>query len=86
MSDGGIIRKRLAQLLDDPLGCGPLSHVEVKNPSPRVIDREPDIEDAEGRRGYREEVHRRDHVAVVAEELGPTLELAGTWPLTWEIP
>jgi len=56
----GVIRKRLAKLLDDP-GCqGMLGDIEMKNSSASVFDSEPDIEDAEGGRGYGEEVHGRD--------------------------
>src|SRR5260370_37299927 len=44
-----------------------LGDIEMKNASPSVIDREPHIEDAEGGRGYGEEVHGRDSAAVVAQ-------------------
>ncbi len=81
----GIVRERFAQLLDDPGGRGSVGHVEMKNTPLGVIDREPDVEDSEGRRGNGEEVHRRDRVAVVAKELDPTLERAGPWPLAGEI-
>jgi len=56
MSDGGIVRERLAQLLDNPRGCGSVRHVEVENAPPGVIDREPDVEDSEARRRNGEEV------------------------------
>src|SRR5260370_32481042 len=55
MSDGGIVRKRLAQLLDNPRSCGSVRHVEMENAPPGVIDRESDVEDAEGRRRNGEE-------------------------------
>jgi hypothetical protein len=62
-SEGGIVRERLAQLLDNPRGCGSVRHVEVENAPPGVIDRELDVEDT-----------------------APTLERAGTGPLTREVP
>jgi hypothetical protein len=78
MSDGGVVRERLAQLLDNPRGRGSVGHVEVENTPPGVIDREPDVEDTEGCCRHGEEVHRRDRVAVVAEELDPPLKRART--------
>jgi hypothetical protein len=53
-----------------------LGDIEMKNASPSVIDREPHIEDAEGGRGYGEEVDGRDSAAVVAQEGQPALECA----------
>ncbi len=72
----GVIRERLAELLDDPGREGMLGDIEMKNASPSVLDSEPDIEDAEGGRGYSEEVHGRDGAAVVAQEREPALECA----------
>src|SRR5216684_1718291 len=51
----------------------------MKNASPRVSNREPDIEDSEGDRGHSKEVYGRDGAAVVAQEHEPALECARRW-------
>ena len=42
------MRECLAKLLDNPRRSGPISHVEMQDAPPSVIDREPDVETAEG--------------------------------------
>src|SRR5260370_18343207 len=47
MSDGGIVWERLAQLLDNPPGCGSVPHAEVENAPPRLIDPDTHLHDGE---------------------------------------
>src|SRR5215471_17858529 len=48
-----------------------VGHVEPKDASSPMLDREPDVQDPEGHRRDHEEVHRGDHVAMVAQEHKP---------------
>jgi len=53
-------------------------NVEMKDPASIVFDDEETIQDSEGERWHREEVHGRDDVPVIAKESSP--ELAGLVP------
>src|SRR5262249_1684453 len=66
--------ERLPQLLDDPRRCRLVGDVEVEDATTRMIDCEPRIDQMERHRRDYEEIHRRDRVAVVAQELDPALE------------
>ena len=61
----------LAQLLDHPLRCRVVSHVEVQNPTAPMLDHEKAIEQLECHGRYREEVERGDHFAMILEERKP---------------
>src|SRR5580704_15128877 len=69
IEDGISIRTRfgesLAQLLDHPLRCRVVSHVEVQNPTPPVLDHEKAIEQLECHCRHREKVERGDHLAMI---------------------
>jgi hypothetical protein len=68
-----IERERLAELLHDPRRGRVFRHVEVHDLASTVPDHEQDVEEPERRRADDEEVHRGDHLAVVAEEGEPGL-------------
>ena len=56
----GVVRKRFAQLLNDP-GAGRMpGHVEVKIAATIMGNGEEAVEDAEGERWHGEEIHRSD--------------------------
>ena len=65
----GVVRERLAKLLDDP-------------PSGRML-RHADVEHAESRRRNGEEVHRKEDLAVVAQEVTPPLPWLGIGRPPW---
>ena len=58
----GLIGERLPQLLKDPPSRRVRGHVEMKDPSACVVDREPDVEKVEADRRHDEEVHSRDPI------------------------
>jgi hypothetical protein len=66
-------RKRVSQLLNDPSTSRVLRNVEVYDPPPTVADDEKAIEDAEGDRRNRKEIHRSDCFPVIAQKRKPTL-------------
>jgi len=63
--------KGLAELLDHPLGCRMTGHVAVKDFPASVGDYEEAVEQLEGHRRHREEVHGNDDFTVVLEERKP---------------
>lgn len=70
---GSFIGERLAELLNYSAGGWVLGDVEVENPPPSVINRDPDVEQAKPNRWDDEEVHACDHFAVIAEKGDPAL-------------
>jgi hypothetical protein len=69
IEDGISIRtgfgESLAQLLNHPLRCRVVSHVEVQNPAPPVLDHEKAVEQLECLLSAREKVERGDHLAMI---------------------
>ncbi|MGB2602738.1 MAG: hypothetical protein WBC78_04045 [Candidatus Sulfotelmatobacter sp.] len=65
-----LIRKSLAQLLDDPTAGRMPRDIEVQNAFPVVDDDEEAVEHVEGKRRDGEEVHRRDDFTVIPQK-GP---------------
>jgi hypothetical protein len=55
----------LAQLLDHPFRCRVVSHIEVQNPAPPVLDHEKAVKQSKCHRRHREEIERGDHLAVI---------------------
>jgi hypothetical protein len=86
VSDSGDERERLAELLDDPRCCGMVGNVEPKDASSAMVDCEPDVQDPKGRRRDHEEVHRGDHIAMVAQEHKPARHGVGTEWTTRQVP
>src|SRR5678816_4311263 len=64
-------RKGLAELLDHPLRSQMAGHIAVKDLPASVGDHEEAVEQLEGHRRHREEVHGNDDFAVVLEERKP---------------
>ena len=71
-------RKRLSQLLYDPLARRMCRDAEVQNAAAAVLNHEQAIEYAERECGNGKEVKGRDHLAMVAEEGRPALRLTFT--------
>src|ERR1022692_427102 len=61
----------LVQLQLNPKGVGIPSHVAVQDPTPVVADHEEAVQNAEGQGRHREEVHRRNGLAMVPQESQP---------------
>ena len=72
-----LIRKSLAQLLDDPTAGRMPRDIEVQYAFPVVADDEEAVEHVEGKRRDGEEVHRRDDFTVIAQKSPPALR--GFW-------
>jgi len=66
ISGSRLIREGLAQLLQDPTGSGMGRNVEMRDTPSTVADDEETIEHTESDGRDREEIHRRNHFAVVA--------------------
>lgn len=64
-------RKRLAQLLRNPNATRMLGDVEVQDAPAIMSDHEEAIQHAEAERGNSEEVHRRNHFAMITRECFP---------------
>jgi hypothetical protein len=64
----GVVRERLAQLLDYPGGRGIGCDVEVHDWSLAMLDNKQHVEHPQGGRRYGEEVHRCDGVLVISQE------------------
>lgn len=77
--------ERIAKLLDHPRSRRMLGDVEMKNFAPAVGDHEPDVEHLEANRRNDQEVHGRDHVAMVSKECGPSLPLVIASISFWEV-
>src|SRR5580658_62876 len=69
-------RKRLSQLLYDPLARRVRRYVEVHNATAAVLDHKQAIEHTKRQCGNGKEVKRRDHFAMVVEECCPALRFA----------
>jgi len=67
--------ERLPQLLHNPSAFRVFGHIEMKDPSPAVLDDEETIQDSESKGRDGEEVHGRNYFTVIAQESSP--ELAG---------
>jgi len=72
-----LIRKSLAQRLDDPTAGRMPRDIEVQDAFPVVADDEEAVEHIEGKRRDGEEVHRRDNFTVIAQKGLPALR--GLW-------
>jgi len=70
--------ERLPQLLHNPSACRVFGQIEMKDPSPAVLDDEETIQDSESKGRDGEEVHGRNYFTVIAQESSP--ELAGLPP------
>ena len=68
-------RKCLPQLLLYPGAGRVFGDIEMDDLAPTVFDDEETIQDSEAEGGHGEEIHGRDHIAVIAKESCP--ELAG---------
>jgi hypothetical protein len=68
-----VVRKCLAQLLNDPGACGVRSNIAMKNTPSIMRDDEEAVEHTECERRYGEEVHRCNRFAMVAQKRRPTL-------------
>jgi hypothetical protein len=66
-------RKRLSQLLDDPLACGVTCNVEVQHTPPIMVDDEEAIEHAERKSRNREEIHRSNGFPMIVQKRKPAL-------------
>jgi len=64
---------RFAQLQDNPERVGITRYVVVKDSTTVVADDEKAVENAESKRGYGEEVHRGNGLAMVLQERQPAL-------------
>jgi hypothetical protein len=73
-------RQRLPQLLYDPIAGRVRRGIEMKDATPLMFDDEETIEHAECQGRHREEVERRDHLAVIVQEGQPTLRLLAVCP------
>src|SRR4029077_17981185 len=67
----GLIRERLAQLLDDPRAGRLTRDVDVQDPPTIMTDHEETIKQAKGHRRNREKVHRSNGFAMIAEKREP---------------
>src|ERR1035441_4538358 len=61
----------LVQLQRNPKGVGIASHVAVQDSTPVVADDEKAVENAESKRGYGEEVHRGNGLAMITKKNQP---------------
>jgi len=81
----GVVRERLAQLLDHPRGRWIGCDVEVHDASASVLDNEKYVEHPQGGRRYGEEVHRCDGVPVILQECNPAFNLVGVDRPGWHV-
>ena len=65
------ISPSFAQLQYDPEGVWLTGHIDVQNLPPVVADNEEAVQDSEGQRWHRKEVHASDGFAMVAKEFQP---------------
>lgn len=68
-------RKRLPQLLNDPLAGRMSRGVEVQNATAMVLDNKEAVQHAKGQVRNRKEVERRDHLAMVVQKGHPAFGL-----------
>jgi len=68
-----IVRKCLAELLNDPCACWMPGHVELQNAPPVVSDDKETIKNAKRERRHCEEIHCGDHLAVIVQKCCPSL-------------
>jgi len=71
------VRPRLPQLLPNPESMGISCHVETQNLAPIVTDDEKSVQHPKRKSRYREEVHGRDGLTVVAKKGEPGLANLG---------
>ena len=69
----GVVRKRLAQLLNDPSAGRVLGHIAVKDTPPVMRNDEEAVKNAEGERWHGEEVHCSNGFSVITQEDRPSL-------------
>jgi len=67
-----IVGKCFAQLLNDPGTRRMFGNVPMKDAPPVVRDDEEAVENAEGDRRHREEIHRGDGLTMIAEKCSPS--------------
>ncbi len=65
---GRVVRERLAQLLNNPRAGRMSGHIAVNNAPPVMRNHEEAIENAEGERWHRKEVHRGDGLSMVTQK------------------
>ena len=70
-------RKRLPQLLDNPLARRALADVAVQDAPPIMSDHEKAVQHAKADGGNREEVHRGNHFLMVAQKGQPSFTWRG---------
>ena len=78
-----IVRKCFAQLLRNPLAAGMPRDVEVQHTPPVMGNDEETVKNAECERGYSEEIHRGDGLAMIAEKRRPSF---GRLRISWRFP
>ena len=69
-----LVRKRLSQLLHDPATGGMMGDVEMEKASPIMTDDEEAVQETEGERGYRKQVHGGRILRDDGEESGAIAE------------
>ena len=83
----GVVRERLAQLLDHPGRCGIGRDIEMKDASSAVLDDEQHVEHPQGNRRHGKEIHCGEDILVIVQESEPTLQLfGGVSGTTWHVP
>jgi len=68
-----VVRKCLAQLLNDPCARRVPGHIAVEDSPPVMRDNEEAEESAERERGHGEEIHRGDGLALIVQKRRPSL-------------
>ena len=68
-----VIRKGLAELLNDPCAGRMPGHIEVQNPPPVMRNDEEAVENTEGQRRHGEEIHRGYRFTMIAQKRSPSL-------------
>lgn len=81
----GVVRERLAQLLDHPGRCGIGRDIEMNDTSSTMLDDEQHVEHPQGNRRHGKEIHCGDDILVVVQESEPTLHLGGFSGMTWYV-
>ena len=72
IAGGRVVRERLAQLLNNPPAGRMSGHIAMKKTPPVMRDHEEAIENAEGERRHREEIHRGNDFAMIAQKRRPS--------------
>jgi hypothetical protein len=63
--------KSFAELLDNPIRCWVVGHIEVQNPAPPMLNYEKPAEQLECYRRHCEEIEGGDHLAMILQERQP---------------